>query len=94
MAINLVHQTQAEFVTRFWRRVDDASRSDVVLYHRLVWWLIEHINNGDINENQARGAFTAHFGRPMPPADWTLLKANKLTPMHDRWVAMRSEGAL
>lgn len=94
MALNLVHQTPTEFVTRFWRRVDDASRNDSALYHRLIWWLIERINSGDINENQARGAYTAYFGKPMPPADWTLLKTNKLIPMHDRWAAFNTESGL
>lgn len=94
MAMNLVHQTVAEFVTRFWRRVDDAKSSDQARFHYLIWWLMERITAGDINDALARGSFNAHYGRAFSPTEWTAFKVARLTPMHDRWAAVMAEGAL
>jgi hypothetical protein len=80
VALNLNHQTAAEFATRLRQRFQTASRDEAA---RIAWWLIERINVGDITDTQARNAFGLTL------TQWNTLKANKLIPLHDAWAAIR-----
>lgn len=92
MALNLQHQTPAQFAARFWSRVA-ASRAAgrQIDYCRLLWWLHKRLVAGDITDAQARNSFNAHFGRSLTAAQWTQLRANRITPAHDRYEAMMAE---
>jgi len=95
MALNLRHQTAAEFAARYWARVLEAYRQNNKLrYGRLLYWLVENINNGNITDAQARATFNTAYGRALTAAQWTTLKTNRITPAHDRYAAMLAEGAL
>lgn len=95
MALTLNHQTAAEFAARFWARVQRAyAEGDKFTYCRLLYWLIERINAGDITDTQARNSFNTAFGRSLTAGQWTTLKTDRIIPAHDRWAAMLAEGAL
>ena len=54
MAINLNHQTAAQFAARlreWWR---NSTREECA---RIAWWIIERINAGDVTDAQLRNAF-------------------------------------
>lgn len=94
MALVLVHQTAAEFAARFWLLVQQNIGKDNVTFERLMWWLTERLNAGDITDAQARNSFNTAFNRTLTAAEWTTLRANRITPAHDRYAAMLAEGAL
>lgn len=91
MALNLRHQTAAQFAARFWERVRAADRLE---FSRLMWWLTRRLVAGDITDAQARNSFNAAFGRSLTALQWTTLRANRITPAHDRYAAMLAEGEL
>jgi hypothetical protein len=91
MAINLRHQTAAEFAARFWERVRAADRIE---FSRLMYWLTRRLVAGDLTDTQARNSFNAAFGRSLTAQQWTTLRANRITPAHDRWAAILAEGSL
>lgn len=91
MALNLRHQTAAEFAARFWSRVRAA---DKIEFARLMWWLTRRLVAGDLTDAQARSSFNAAFGRSLTAQQWTTLRANRITPAHDRYAAMLAEGDL
>lgn len=78
-ALTLLHQTGAQFVTRFRAAVAAASREEAC---RLAWWLLRRIAAGHITDTQARNAFG------MTAAQWTTFKTNKLQPRSDAWDAV------
>ena len=95
MALQLRHQTAAEFAARFWARVRRAyqsGRSDE--YARLLWWLTERLNAGDLTDAQARQSFNLAYGRTLTAAQWTTLRTNRITPAHDQWQATLVGGDL
>lgn len=95
MALTLHHQTAAGFAARFWKRVQRARQAgDTSTWHRLIWWLIERINAGDITDNGARLTFNDAYGRALTAGQWTTLKTARLIPIHDRWASMQSEADL
>lgn len=95
MALNLVHQTAAEFAARFWARVLLTRASgDQLGYCRLLWWLTRKLVAGDITDAQARNSFNTAYGRSLNAAQWTTLRANRITPAHDHYAAMLAEGDL
>jgi hypothetical protein len=91
MALNLRHQTPAQFAARFWARARDADR---VEFSRLMYWLTRRLVAGDLTDTQARNSFNTAFGRSLTAQQWTTLRANRITPAHDRWAAILAEGAL
>jgi hypothetical protein len=91
MALNLRHQTAAQFAARFWDRVKNADRME---FCRLMYWLHRRLVAGDLSDAQARNSFNAAFGRSLTALQWTNLRANRITPAHDRWAAILAEGAL
>lgn len=90
----LKYQSAGEFGARFWRRVQQAQGQDRLRFARLVWWLIERINAGDITDAGARASYNAAFGRALTLPEWAALKATRLTPIHDRYAALDAEGSL
>ncbi len=95
MALNLRHQTAAEFAARYWARVLAAKRAGNQLeYGRLLWWLTKKLVAGDITDAQARATFNTAFGRALNATQWTTLRATRITPAHDRYQAMLDEGDL
>lgn len=54
MALNLNHQTAAQFIARFREAYRDADKERLV---RLMKWLLARIAAGDITDTQARNAF-------------------------------------
>jgi hypothetical protein len=94
LALNLQHQTAAEFAVRFWRRVQVAQQEDKILFGKLCAWLMEKIAVGDITDAQARVSFNSVFGRNLTAGQWTTLKTSRLQPAADRYTAMQAEGEL
>lgn len=95
MALNLAHQTDAEFAARFWAAVLDAQQSgNKTRLHRLIWWLLQRIAAGDITDAGARVTFNTAFGRSLSAAQWTTFKTSRLQPIADRYAAVLAEEAL
>lgn len=91
MALNLRHQTPAQFAARFWAR---ARVADKIEFARLMYWLTRRIVAGDLTDAQVRNSFNAAFGRSLTAQQWTTLRANRITPAHDRYAAILAEGDL
>lgn len=95
MALNLQHQTAAEFAARFWAAVQKAYQDgDKSQYGRLLYWLERKLVAGDITDTQARNSFNVAFSRTLNAAQWTTLRTSRIKIAHDRYAAMLSEGAL
>ncbi len=95
MALNLRHQTGAEFALRFWARVQRAKRQgDQLEVHRLIVWLLARITAGDITDTQARNAFNTANGRLLTAPQWNTLKTSRMQPMATRYAAMLAEDDL
>lgn len=95
MALNLVHQTAAQFAARYWSAVQSAYRgNDKLTYCRLLYWLERRLVAGDITDAQARNSFNTAFDRTLTAGQWTTLRDTRIKPAHDRWAAMLAEGGL
>lgn len=95
MALNLRHQTAAEFAARFWASVQAARQAgNQIEYGRLLWWLTRKLVSGDITDAQARISFNTAFARTLNATQWTALRTTRITPAHDRYAAMLADGAL
>lgn len=95
MALNLQHQTAAEFAARFWDRVRDARQSgNRVEFARLLWWLYQRVQAGDITSTQARISFNAAYERNLSASQWDTLVTDRLLPIADRYQAMLDEADL
>ena len=91
MALNLRHQSAAQFAARFWAR---ARVADKLEFSRLMWWLTRRLVAGDLTDAQARNSFNAAFGRSLTAQQWATLRASRITPAHDRYAAILAEGEL
>lgn len=95
MALNLRHQTAAQFAARFWRRLQAAYQSgDQLTYHRMVWWIWTRIQAGDLTSNEVRLSFNTAFDRSLNTTQWNSLVSTRFVPMKDRYLAFLAEGAL
>lgn len=95
MALNLRHQTPAQFADRFWRRLQAAyAAGDQLTYHRMVWWIWSRIQAGDLTSNEVRLSFNAAFDRTLNTTQWNNLVTTRFVPMKDRYLALLAEGAL
>ncbi len=93
MALQLQHQTAAEFALRFWRKTREAfDAQDHYVYHRNIWWLWTKIQAGDVTSADARNAYNSAFGTALNPSQWNTLVTNKFVPVKDRFIAWQSEG--
>jgi hypothetical protein len=95
VALNLNHQSPGEFAARFWKKARQAFQSgNKTEFCRLMWWLTERLVAGDITDTQARSSFNTAYSRSLTAGQWTTLRASRITPAHDRWVAMLAEADL
>jgi len=95
MALNLHHQTPAEFAAKFWARLQAAyQRGDKILFARMIWWLSNRVQAGDITSNDARLTFNTAYGRSLSVAQWNSFVTNTLTPIRDRYQAMLDQADL
>jgi len=95
VALDLQHQTAAQFASRFWRRVRDAYQAgDKFLYHYLIWWVWARIQAGDLTSDQVRLSYNAAFGKSLNTTQWNSLVTTRFVPMKDRYLAMLAEGEL
>ena len=95
MALNLKHQTAAQFAARFWAKVRAAYQSNnKVEYARLITWVWQRVQAGDLTNDQVRLSFNAAYGRSLTVAAWNTLVSTKLVPIKDRYLAMLAEGDL
>jgi len=95
MPLALKHQTQAQAVVRIWRRIQAArAAGDMLGFSRLITWLMNRIDAGDITDTEARTAFNAVYGRTLTAAQWNTVKSSRLTAIRTRYQAMMSEADL
>lgn len=95
MALNLRHQTAAQFAARFWARLRSAYQlGDQLTYHRMVWWVWARIQAGDLTSDQVRLSFNSAFGRSLNTAQWNNLVTTRFIPIKDRYLALLAEGEL
>lgn len=95
MALDLQHQTAAEFAARFWRKVQEAYKAgDKLTYHRLIWWVWTKIQAGDLTSDQVRLSYNAAFGKSLNTTQWNNLVTTRFVPMKDRYLALLAEGEL
>ena len=92
MALLLKHQTQAEFAARFWSRLRDAfQRGDKFEFSRLIWWIWNQIQLGNLTSDQVRLSFNAAYGRSLNTTQWNNLVTTRFIPAKDRYLAMLAE---
>lgn len=95
MALVLHHQTAAEFAVRFWTKVKDAyQRGDKVEFARLITWVWQKVQDGDLTNDQVRLSFNAAYGRSLNTSQWNTFVTNTLVPIKDRYLAMQAQGDL
>lgn len=80
MALNLQHQTAAQFAARLRQRYRNANREEAA---RLAKWILDHLEAGGFTDLQIRNAFGLTAGQ------WTTLKA-KMTTMRTNYEAVQS----
>ena len=95
MALDLKHQTAAEFAARFWAKVKDSyQRNDKVEFARLITWVWQKVQAGDLTNDQVRLSFNAAYGRSLNTTQWNSLVTTRLVPTKDRYLAMLAEADL
>lgn len=95
MALNLSHQTAAQFAARFWSEVRRARQAgDMVKFSRLITWVYERVQAGDITNNDVRLSFNAAYGRSLTLAQWNAFVTSRLVPIRDRYLAIQAEADL
>lgn len=80
MALNLKHQTAAQFAERLRERYRTSEREDAA---RIAKWLLSAITAGDITDAQVRSAFD------LTTTQWTALKS-KMQTLVDNYNAVQS----
>jgi hypothetical protein len=89
MALNLVHQTAAQFAARFWAKLRKAYASgDKLTYGFMIWWLYGRVQAGDLTTADVRVSFNAAYGRSLTLAQWNTFVTGTLKPIRDRYQAM------
>ena len=95
MALNLRHQTAAQFAASFWARLRAAyAAGDKITYGRMIWWLYGKVQAGDLTTNDVRVSFNAAYGRALTLAQWNTFVTSTLKPIRDRYQAMLGEADL
>ena len=79
MALNLKHQTAAEFVARLREKYRNSSKDECA---RLAYWLYERYAAGDVTQAQIRTAFGLDT-----TAKWTAFR-DKVLALRDHWAAI------
>ena len=92
MALNLKHQTAAQFAARFWDKLQTAYQSgDKLTYHRMVWWVWARVQAGDLTNDQVRLSFNTAYGRSLTTAEWNNFVTSRLIPIKDRYLSLLEE---
>ena len=95
MALDLKHQTAAEFAARFWAKLKAAYQAgDKLTYHRMIWWIWSKVQSGDLTNDQVRQSFNAAYGRSLTLAQWNSFVTSRLVPIKDRYLARLNEAEL
>jgi hypothetical protein len=95
MALNLKHQTAAQFAAWFWEKLKAAYQAgDKLTYHRMIWWIWSRIQAGDLTSDQVRQSFNAAYGRSLNTSQWNSFVTSTLIPIKDRYIAMRDQADL
>lgn len=84
MALNLRHQTNAEFVARFKARYRRAEKEERA---RMAHWLYNRFAAGDITQAQIRTAFNLSTTQ-----EWTDFR-DKVLALRDHWQAIQDAEA-
>jgi hypothetical protein len=89
VALNLKHQSTAQFAARFWDRLrltyQDGNRLE---FARMVWWLYGRVQDGDFTSNDVRLSFNAAYSRNLNGPQWSAFVTDTLKPIRDRYQAM------
>lgn len=80
MALNLQHQTSAQFAARLRGMYKGATREQAA---RIAVWIIARIAAGDLTDTQMCNAFG------LTVTQWTTLKARMQT-LRDQWTAIQA----
>ena len=80
MALNLKHQTAAEFAARLRERYRSASREDA---SRIATWILNRIEAGDITDAQVRTAFGLNV------TQYNQMKT-RMTNLRTAWLAVQA----
>jgi hypothetical protein len=92
MALNLHHQTAAEFAARFWAKVRAAySAGDKNEFARLLSWVYARVQAGDLTNDQVRLSFNNAYGRNLDSAQWNSFVTNTLLPIVNRYNVMKDQ---
>ena len=92
MSLDLKHQTAAEFAARFWAKLKTAYQNgDKQTYHRMIWWIWERVQAGDLTNDQVRLSFNNAYGRSLTVAQWNSFVTSRLIPIKDRYLAFLAE---
>lgn len=95
MALDLKHQTPAEFAARFWAKVRSAKQSGNNLeFCRLIHWVWTKVQAGDLTNDQVRISFNNAYGRSLNTAQWNSFVTSTLVPAKDRYLAIINQGDL
>ena len=80
MALNLQHQTAAEFVSRFREKYRNSSREECA---RLAAWLYDRYAAGDVTAAQIKTAFG------LSDAQWLVFR-DKVLALREHWLAVQA----
>lgn len=95
MALNLHHQTEAQFADRFWERLRRMyNEGNKVEFAKMIWWLYGRVQAGDLTSNQVRLSFNAAYNRSLNTSQWNSFITNTLAPIRDRYQAIMDQADL
>lgn len=95
MALNLQHQTAAQFAARFWAKVGNAyQRGDKIEFARLITWVWQRVQAGDLTNDQVRLSYNNAYGKSLNTTQWNSFVTTRLVPIKDRYLAMLAEADL
>lgn len=95
MALNLQHQTAAQFAARFWAKVKNARQSgNKVEFARLITWVWQKVQTGDLTNDQVRLSYNAAYGKSLNVSQWNSFVTTRLVPIKDRYLAFLAEADL
>jgi|WetSurSiteA1Bulk_404760.scaffolds.fasta_scaffold03778_7 hypothetical protein len=95
MALVLKHQTTSEFMGSYWAKIQKAYRNrDMWTVGKLITWIWEKVQVGDLTNDQMRQSFNTAFGRNLTLSQWNTFVTTRIIPIKDRYIAMRDETEL
>jgi hypothetical protein len=95
MALVFKHQTTTEFADRYWAKVQEAyHKRDMWTVGKLITWVWEKVQAGDLTNDQIRQSFNTAFDRNLTLAQWNTFVTTRIIPIKDRYITMRDEADL